>query len=91
MSTTKNPILDYSVYIPQQTDIENNIKTSISLEIHDLETKINLCADRLSKNDEEIKKIYMDIYTAVNVKICDCCCNIGFIVLFIIIYMKVYS
>ena len=91
MSTTKNPILDYSVYIPQQTDIENNIKTSISIEIQDLQTKIDVLANKLSKNDEEIKKLYTEICSTINMKSCDCCCNIGFIVLFIIIYIKVYS
>jgi len=91
MSTTKNPIHEYSVYIPQQTDIENNIKTSISLEIQDLQTKIDVLANKLSKNEEEIKKLYTEICSVINMKLCDCCCNIGFIVLFIVIYIKVYS
>jgi hypothetical protein len=88
IQTTVNPI-QYSTYIPQQDDIENNIEIRIKNKfITDIEENITKIHSRLNNNDEQMEKLKKKFYETVQIKLID---TIVSIVLFVVIYVKVYT
>ena len=83
-----NPNIHYSTYIPQQDDIENNIKTVLQSEIDE---KIGKLCKRLDKHEEELKKFKEITDVLMGSRVWRCCDSIISIVLFVIIYAKVYG
>ena len=83
-----NPIIHYSTYIPQQDDIENNIKTVLQSEIDE---KIGKLCKRLDKHEEELEKIKEIADVLMGSMVYRLCDIIISIVLFVIIYIKVYG
>lgn len=91
--STMSPVLEYSPYIPQQIDIENNIEKNIlnKLEtnvVSKLNQQLEIMVIRLNSNTAEIEKLKNEFKNTIKFKISD---SIICIILFIIIYIKVYT
>ena len=88
IQNTINP-LQYSTYVPQQVDIENNIEIRINNKfIVALERDITKLQTRLDSNDAQMGKLKKEFHDNVKLKMIDCIVGI---VLFVVIYVKVYT
>ena len=75
--------LEYSPYIPQSVDIENNVMVSVS----ELDEKISQLDKRIITLNERFTKMQEQFDTNIKFRCSD---SIVSIVLFIVIYVKVY-
>jgi hypothetical protein len=84
--------LEYSTYIPQQADIENNIqqniKDSLTTERNHFDEEVKILKNRMNSMDRKMEEIEANFYSNIKCRLCD---SLVGIVLFIIIYVKVYS
>lgn len=92
VSSPIHPILNYSPYVPQQADIENNIQEKIE---HTFVTKYTLATTEISRLDtrinlqtQQLDKLIKEFHAAVQYRLCDSMISI---ILFVVIYVKVYS
>lgn len=78
--------MQYSPFISPQNigDIENNIRINVT----DMNDKITKLHVRMDDNDEKLEKLKKDFYETVRIKAIDC---IASVVLFVVIYIKVYT
>jgi TolA-binding protein len=81
-------ILAYTPYIPESVDIENNIKKDVMVSVNELDEKINQLDKRITTMNERITKMQEQFNTTIKFKSCDCIVGV---VLFIVIYVKVYT
>ncbi len=81
-------ILAYTPYIPESVDIENNIKKDVMVSVNELDEKINQLDKRLTTMNELITKMQEQFDTTIKFRCSD---SIVGIVLFIVIYVKVYT
>lgn len=80
--------LEYSHYIPQQDDIKKNVVNDIKhTYINDIESQIKKLDDRIKVNTYVMEKLKKEFSATVQVKALD---TIVSIVLFVVIYIKVY-
>lgn len=87
----QNPMtqnLEYSPYIPESVDIESNIKNHVMVSVSKLDEKISQLDKRIITLDERLTKMQEEFNTTIKFKSCDCIISI---VLFIVIYVKVYT
>lgn len=93
--TTINPMfpkLEYSTYVPQQVDIENNVQTKIESNFNsnfdNYTVEIKKLHDRMNTQEQKMDKLQDEFYSTIKIRCCD---GIIGIVLIIVIYVKVYS
>jgi hypothetical protein len=93
--TTMNqiiPKLEYSTYIPQQADIENNIQQNIQISLtserNNFNEEVKILKNRMNSLDKKMEEIEKNFYSNIKCRLLD---SVLGIVLFIIIYVKVYS
>lgn len=79
--------LEYSPYIPQSVDIENNIKNDVMVSVSELDEKISQLDKRIITLNERFTKMQEQFDTNIKFRCSD---SIVGIVLFIVIYVKVY-
>lgn len=90
MTTISSPIhptttLGYSPYVPQQVDIENNIQEKIE---HTFVTEISRLDAKIDLQTQKMDKLIKEFHDAIRYRVCDSMISI---ILFIVIYVKVYS
>lgn len=92
VSSPIHPILNYSPYVTQQTDIENNIQEKIErtfvTDISRLDDKINLQTQKMELQTQKMDKLIKEFHDAIKYRLCDSMISI---ILFVVIYVKVYS
>jgi hypothetical protein len=86
--TSFNPIFTYSTYIPQQTDIENNVKNSIISDFQQLKGEFEQLKGEFEKLMDRMKKLEQNFENTIAIRFVD---GIIGTVLIIIIYVKVYT
>ena len=93
--TTMNPMmpkLEYSTYIPQQADIENNIQqniqNSLTTERDHFNEEVKILKNKMNSLDRKMEELETNFYSNIKCRLCD---SLVGIVLFIVIYVKVYS
>ena len=93
--TTMNPMmpkLEYSTYIPQQVDIENNIQqniqNSLTTERDHFNEEVKILKNKMNSLDRKMEELETNFYSNIKCRLCD---SLVGIVLFIVIYVKVYS
>ena len=86
------PKLEYSTYIPQQVDIENNIQkniqNSLDTEREHFNEEVKILKNRMNSLDGRMEKMEKSFNINIKFRLSD---SLVGIVLFIIIYVKVYS
>ena len=86
------PKLEYSTYIPQQVDIENNIQkniqNSLDTEREHFNEEVKVLKNRMNSLDGRMEKMEKSFNINIKFRLSD---SLVGIVLFIIIYVKVYS
>ena len=86
------PKLEYSTYIPQQLDIENNIQkniqNSLDTEREHFNEEVKVLKNRMNSLDGRMEKMEKSFNINIKFRLSD---SLVGIVLFIIIYVKVYS
>jgi len=89
--TTMMP-MEYSTYIPQQSDIENNvqqnIQNSLTNERNHFNEEVKILKNKMNSLDKRMEEIEVSFYSNIKCRLCD---SLVGIVLFIVIYVKVYS
>ena len=84
--------LEYSMYIPQQVDIENNIQqniqNSLTTERDHFNEEVKVLKNRMKSLNEKMEQLEASFYSNIKCRLCD---SLIGIVLFIVIYVKVYS
>lgn len=88
IQNTMTQNLVYTPYIPQSVDIENNIKKDVMVSVSRLDEKISQLDKRLTTMNEHLTKMQKEFNTTIKLKTYDCIISI---VLFIVIYVKVYT
>ena len=81
-------ILAYTPYIPESVDIENNIKNHVMVSVSELDEKISQLDKRITTMNERLTKMQEQFDSNIKFRCCDCIIGI---VLFIVIYVKVYT
>ena len=81
-------ILAYTPYIPESVDIESNIKNHVTVSESKLDEKISQLDKRIITMNERLTKMQEEFNTTIKFKSCDCIVGV---VLFIVIYVKVYT
>lgn len=81
-------IFAYTPYIPESVDIENNIKNHVMVSESKSDEKISQLDKRIITMNERLTKMQEEF--DINIKFKSCDCIVG-IVLFIVIYVKVYT
>lgn len=80
--------LEYSPYIPQSVDIESNIKNHVMVSESKSDEKINQLDKKIVTMNEHLTKMQEQFDTHIKFRCSD---SIVGIVLFIVIYVKVYT